>query len=253
MDAAMSVNEKTTGATNEKAREEAAAVEGATTEPKDAHPHASKSGQAHTSFLLIRHAESAANEGGYFGGQSDSVLTAKGVAQARALCAWLATEQIDVVYSSDLSRARDTVRELAAQRGLALTELTELRERSMGEFTGRSFEWVKKNEPALWRGLRERDPDAKPPGGESHREMAKRAASVLATLGARHRGQSIAVGTHGAFMNHLARVLLGVGDPEAARFYLTTDNASVTRIDLMHEAGGDVARLVWANRSVPAT
>lgn len=231
----------------EATRDEAAAIEGATTEPTPAHGRDGRPGQAHTTFLLIRHAESEANAGGYFGGQSDSPLTERGVQQAQALCDALAAMHIDAVYSSDLRRARETVAPLASKRGLELVEVPALRERSMGDFTGRSFEWMKQQQPELWRKLRARDPDARAPGGDSHRDLYERAVTLTDALRAKHRGQTVAMGTHGGLLHHLARALLGAHDL-GLRFYFTADNASVTRIDLMDEGYGEIARLTYANR-----
>ena len=141
---------------------------------------------------------------------------------------------------------------LAELRGLPLVETRALRERSMGEFTGRSFEWVKSHHPELWRAMKEREPDAKPPGGESHRELSLRAEALVRGLREKHAGQTVALGTHGGLLHHLARALLGVTELEA-RFYFTSDNASVTRVDLLREGDGEVARLAYANRVLEAS
>jgi probable phosphoglycerate mutase len=205
-----------------------------------------------TTFLLIRHAESAANAGNYFGSQSDSQLTEIGRAQARRLTAALAAASIDAVYASDLSRARDTVAAIAAARGLALTETPLLRERDMGAFTGLSFDDARARYPAIWARILARDPHVAPPDGESHHDLAARVATFLDGLAARHRGQVVAIGSHGGTIQHLARQLLGVTDL-GIPLWIQSSNASTTRIDVYEPVPGVwAARLAYANRILPA-
>jgi probable phosphoglycerate mutase len=204
-----------------------------------------------TTFLLVRHAESAANAGAYFGSQSDSPLSALGVVQARALAEALAGAAIDAVYSSDLSRARDTVAAIAAARGLAVHETPLLRERHMGELTGQSFDDVRSRYPEVWVRLAARDPHVVPPGGESQHDLAARVARFLDGLPARHRGQVVLIGSHGGTIHHLVRQLIGIHDLSVP-FWLAVENASVTRVDLTEPAPGVLApRLTYVNRVLP--
>ncbi|MFM8973933.1 MAG: histidine phosphatase family protein [Actinomycetota bacterium] len=68
-------------------------------------------------ILWIRHAEPERIESGS-GVPADPALTAAGRAQAERLAAWLAGEQIDVVYASPQRRARETAAPIAAAHGL---------------------------------------------------------------------------------------------------------------------------------------
>lgn len=201
-------------------------------------------------FLVIRHAESEANAGGYFASQSDSGLTELGQRQAAALAAALRNAPIHAVYSSDLSRARLTVAPIAAARGLAVVETPVLRERAMGEFTGMTFEDARDRYPEVWTKLVARDPYVAPPGGESHADLAARVRPFLRELVTRHTGQNVVLGSHGGTIHHLVRQLIGVHDLDLG-FWLAVDNASVTRVDLTEPAPGVVtARLAYVNRVV---
>jgi len=203
-----------------------------------------------TSFLLVRHAESEANAGAYFGSQSDSKLSERGLRQVSALTRALQGVPVEAIYCSDLSRAQDTVAPLAAARGLTLVSTPRLRERDMGSFTGLSFEEAKNRYPEMWRELVARTPDAAPPGGESHVALFDRVASVIDELFARHRGGTILIGSHGVAINHMLRKLMGVHD-HALPLWFAVDNASVSRIDL-HQRGDAIApRLTYANRVAP--
>lgn len=204
-----------------------------------------------TTFLLIRHAESEANAGGYFGSQSDSPLTEKGQAQARALAHATAGLTIDVVLSSDLRRARDTVAPLAEARGLAVRTTPVLRERSMGLLTGQSFAHVAQVHPELWLAMQRRDPYVRPPEGESIVDLTARVAPLCEELLELHRGCVVVLGAHGGTIQVLLRYLLGVRDPQVPLWFIV-GNASVSRVDVVYGPDGSPhARLVYSNRHAP--
>jgi broad specificity phosphatase PhoE len=203
-----------------------------------------------TSFLLVRHAESEANAGAYFGSQSDALLSAKGRQQVAALTRAMRDVSVDAIYSSDLSRAQDTVAPLARERGLPLVTTPRLREREMGALTGLSFEEAKARYPELWRELVARAPHSAPPGGESHVALAQRVAAVLDELLEKHRGQTILIGSHGVAINHMLRHLMGLRDPHLPLWF-SVDNASVSRVDLHRRHDAEAPRLTYANRVAP--
>jgi probable phosphoglycerate mutase len=79
-----------------------------------------------TRIYLIRHAEAEGNIYRRAQGQYDSLVTTNGYLQLEALRARFHGEKIDAVYSSDLFRARETARVLAAPRGLSVRLKPEL-------------------------------------------------------------------------------------------------------------------------------
>lgn len=203
-----------------------------------------------TTILLVRHAESEANAAQMFGSQLDSKLTERGRLQSAALARALASVRIDHVYSSDLSRARDTVRPVAESRGLSLLELAAFRERSVGELMGLSFREARERYPEAWQALVKRDPDARPPGGESLRDLQERVGAALESVLEARRGSVIAIGSHGVAIYAMVRYLLGLRDPRTP-LVLAVNNASVSRVDLIEHEGMVAPRLVYANRVAP--
>jgi broad specificity phosphatase PhoE len=203
-----------------------------------------------TTLLLVRHAESEANASQMFGSQSDSLLTERGRRQSARLAAALAEVRVDHVYSSDLSRARDTVAPIAHSRGLSVIERAAFRERSVGELTGLSFDLAKERYPDAWQILVTRDPDGRPAGGESLRELQARLGEALDAVIDAHRGRAIAIGSHGGAIVVMTRYLLGVRALEVP-LALAVSNASVTRVDLVPAGAGVMPRLVYANRVAP--
>ena len=70
-----------------------------------------------TTLLLVRHGETDWNRDGRWQGGSNTSLNELGREQARSLADQL-DGNIDVVYSSDLSRPRETADIVAARLGL---------------------------------------------------------------------------------------------------------------------------------------
>src|SRR5437870_10210961 len=88
-----------------------------------------------TTLLLVRHGETDWNRDGGWQGGSDTRLNDLGREQARALADEL-DGNIDVVYSSDLARARETADIVAAKLQLEVRVDPRLRERSFGSWEG---------------------------------------------------------------------------------------------------------------------
>jgi broad specificity phosphatase PhoE len=87
-----------------------------------------------TTLLLVRHGETDWNRDGRWQGHSDTHLNDLGREQARRLAREL--RDVDVVYSSDLARAKETAEILAGELGLPVRFDARLRERSFGAWEG---------------------------------------------------------------------------------------------------------------------
>jgi len=130
---------------------------------------------AETRLILIRHGETEWNRAGRIQGyHADSVLTATGREQVRALAARLAREGIDALYSSDAGRTRETAAPIGAAMGLPVVYETALRERNYGVFEGHSFAGVESAFPEEFERFRTRDPHYVPPEGESAAQFRDR-------------------------------------------------------------------------------
>lgn len=85
-------------------------------------------------LLLIRHGRTASNVGRLLDtGHPGAPLDDTGLSQAEALVAALAEEPIEAVFTSDLTRARQTGAPLAAALGVPVRELPGLREIYAGD------------------------------------------------------------------------------------------------------------------------
>lgn len=87
-------------------------------------------------FYFVRHGETVSNSSGTIAGSADVPLTARGRLQAQAAAAQLTMAGITAIYSSALTRARDTAGVIAHALDLPVIVIPELAERNWGELEG---------------------------------------------------------------------------------------------------------------------
>ena len=158
-----------------------------------------------TRILAIRHGQTAWNADSRIQGRTDIELDTKGLWQAERLATALSDESLQAIYSSDLQRARQTAAPVAEHHRLELRIDTGLRERGFGDFEGMSFTQIEQRWPEAAARWRRRDPDFGPGGGEVLRAFRERVVEALERLARAHRGQCIALVTHGGVLDVLYR------------------------------------------------
>ena len=151
-------------------------------------------------FLIVRHGFSLSNKDGTFTGQLDIGLSSEGIMQAQAVCKYLLENyKIDAVYSSDLSRAIDTVKGVADALNFPVITDKGLREFFCGEWEGLTVKKVEELYPediSRWRDKREFD-DVGATGGETRAELRERAINTLVKIARENDGKTVVVATHG--------------------------------------------------------
>ena len=191
---------------------------------------------------VARHGETDWNAEGRLQGHTDVPLNDRGRTQARALAAALGAagvEGVATVVASDLARAKETADIVAAALGLAPPSIDpRLRERGFGVFEGRTKAELAASEPDAWRAWNE-DVRARPPGGESHEDLARRIVDGVVDAVKSHARPSapILIVSHGAAIRALLLAATGLRVPPLG-------NGTVYRL----AADGDALRdplLVW--------
>ncbi len=184
-----------------------------------------------TEILLLRHGQSEGNQHGRFGGHGPTPLTALGRAQAAATARVLAAEGLDAIYVSDLIRAIDTARPIAAATGLELQVTPGLRERSVGVFTGLTFAEAEERYPEAFAALMRRESGVCPPEGETHHQASSRALAVLDEAVTRHPlGRTLLV-SHALTLYLVLLHVLGVEHAtHAHKLFIRTDNCALHRL-----------------------
>ena len=181
-----------------------------------------------THLIVIRHGETAWNRERRLQGQLDIPLNDTGHAQARALAGSLASEPVDAIYSSDLSRAMQTAAPLSETLGVPVQSEPRLRERCYGTLEGMTYAEVAQPRPEDFARWQARVPDYAPPQGESLRAFHERAVEIVLALVRRHPGERIALVAHGGVLDCLYREATGM-TLEAPREHELL-NASVNRL-----------------------
>lgn len=132
-------------------------------------------------ILLARHGETDWNVAlPRFMGTTDIPLNDRGRGQAHALAAEVGG--IAAVWSSPLSRARETADIVAAEHGLEVWVDDRLAESRRGAWEGRPIPEIAAQEPDAWAAWRLGGADFRFPGGESLGEHAARTAEALARV-----------------------------------------------------------------------
>lgn len=147
-------------------------------------------------LLLIRHAESDWNAAGRWQGRGDPGLSPRGRRQARELARRLADEAVGALVTSDLRRARETAEVVGGALGLTPGVDPRLRELDVGDWTGLNRSQIEARAAGALRRFEGGDPDARAGGGESRRELERRARAAAASIAASHSGRRVAVVTH---------------------------------------------------------
>jgi broad specificity phosphatase PhoE len=133
---------------------------------------------------LVRHGESTWNIAGLAQGHNDEAeLTERGLRQAAGAAAQFGYRPVRAIYASDLRRAQQTAAAFAAVLGLPVYADARLRERSLGVLEGAVLTTIGASATGLADGL-VIDPDARPPSGESLRDLYLRAAAFCDDLAA---------------------------------------------------------------------
>lgn len=187
-----------------------------------------------TRVFAIRHGETAWNRDKRIQGQLDVPLNETGRAQAQRLGEVLAGESVDVVYSSDLGRARETAAAAAAALGHPVQLDPGLRERSFGVFQGQTWQEIAERWPDYSERWRRRDPDFGAEGGETLQEFYARSVSAVERVLQRHAGQTVLIVTHGGVLDCLYRAATRL--PLQAPRTWTLGNAAINRL-LFSDAG----------------
>jgi 2,3-bisphosphoglycerate-dependent phosphoglycerate mutase len=182
-------------------------------------------------LILVRHGETAHNAANIVQGQAEGLLSAKGERQAEAASARLKDIGIDAIYSSDLARARETAKVVAARfPELSISEDSRVREQHFGIFEDRPIVDL----------LRQMDAEKRdfatfvPVDGESRTSFRDRVLEFFLELSERHAGETVVLVTHYGVINLLLGSLLKHDNPLSTDWQIA--NGSVTILDVAEDA-----------------
>lgn len=179
------------------------------------------------SLYLVRHGQTAWNLDGRAQGHTDIPLDELGIEQAEQVGQAFEELEVQVVFTSDLQRARRTAEQIACSTGAALRTLSELRERSFGSLEGRPYGDVR-HEIARLAPSHGHDGLAVPVGGgETFYDVWERVKIAVTELQATP-GNKVVV-THGGTCGILLAQLIRAGHASARSFRF--GNTAITHLE----------------------
>lgn len=173
-----------------------------------------------TLICLVRHGVTEWNYDGRAQGRTDIPLSAEGLAQAGAVATRLAQEPWDAIYSSTLTRARQTAAAIAELTGHAVRQDARLVERHMGVTEG--FTLYERRQ--RWPGANLMDLA----GVETDEAMALRAMAALTEIAERHPGQRVICVSHGGLIKAFIDAIPNPAGESPLRF--SVGNTAVARL-----------------------
>jgi broad specificity phosphatase PhoE len=144
-------------------------------------------------YFILRHGEARSNKEEFVSSWPEKVhnpLTEKGVEQVKKIVPKIKRENIDLIFSSDLLRTKQTAEIITKELGLKIDFDKRLREYNMGIFNGKSGEkwldFVAKNDR-----FRER-----PPQGENWADIRERSEEFIKIVEKKYKNKKILIISH---------------------------------------------------------
>jgi broad specificity phosphatase PhoE len=179
-----------------------------------------------TRLILTRHGETDWNAEGRWQGHSDTPLNERGREQAAELAAQL--DSVDVVYASDLARARETAEIAAGRLGVDLHLDARLRERSFGAWEGLTSAEIEERFADAHRRWKSGEgfgaDDAEP-----FDAFAARIHAFLDDVLARHPTDEVLVVAHGGSIRVIHALAMGLDYVRDHRSIPAVDNCALAR------------------------
>jgi len=163
-----------------------------------------------TSVYLIRHGQTAWNKEEIFRGRADIPLNEIGFREAELVGEYLKGKDIHVIYSSPLSRARETARRIAQFFNLKVQPLVGIVDMRFGKWEGRPLKEVQIHDRELYQEWREKPHQVRVPGGESLDEVRVRAMAALEEVIQYHHGKNLVLVSHRVINKVIICGILGI-------------------------------------------
>jgi broad specificity phosphatase PhoE len=181
-----------------------------------------------TLIVLVRHAETDWNTDLRFQGHADTPLNELGRTRIGQVIEALRPWNPEIIFTSDLSRAREMAEGVGAAFGIEVIAREDLRECSYGEWEGKKLEEVRRdhgddldrwhrNESGFPRG-----------GGESLLQMQERVLAAIESIAREHAGRTIVILSHSGPVRGVICRTLDI--PIDQRYRFEVNNASLSAI-----------------------
>lgn len=166
-----------------------------------------------TTLYLIRHGQTDTNiYGGFNGSGSDQELNETGREMAATLGDGFADVHLDAIYASHLKRARQTAEGVRGHRAMEIVTDPDLSEIDFGEWEGFTRKQGLEHDPdAMWTWDHDIVHFRAPNACEDVHFVATRMFRALRRILRAHRGQTVAIVSHGFALRVMFARLLRIG------------------------------------------
>lgn len=195
-----------------------------------------------TRVYLIRHAEAEGNLYRIAQGQDHSTLTNRGQIQARDLACRFKMIPLDRIYSSDLSRARETADALCKGTGSPLYLRTDLREICLGIWEKQAWGNIRRQWPEAFAYFKSDISRWSIAGAERPEDAQRRITQAIHTIVLQNEGKTLAIVSHG-FVILLYLAGLQELNLSCARQIPTGGNTAVSLLEFEENQG----RIIYSN------
>lgn len=182
-----------------------------------------------TELWLLRHGQTDWNLEGRYQGKKDVPMNATGWVQVEQAVKKLDGKKFDVIYSSHLTRARQTANRLAEAFGLGVQLDERLSEISLGVWEGMLFTDIQRLYPQEIKEREANPTHARSPGGETVAEVALRMAEAANEIAQAHPNGTVLAVSHGLALSTLICLANGLSLKDV--FKVRPDNAQPQKIE----------------------
>jgi len=186
-----------------------------------------------TLIFLVRHGECEGNIKGMFRGKTDFPLNKRGLVQAQDLAQELKSFSIKYIYTSPLSRARQTAEAIAQQCGIEVKIEEQFNNIELGSWEGRFKKEIAELYPKEWELWVNNPEELRVEGMETLYDVQKRTKACLDSLVSRYNGETLVVVSHRAVLKPLIAACLNIASPYFWKIHLDTASYSL----LSHKEG----------------
>ena len=123
---------------------------------------------------------------------SPILLTKKGIKDVKAVAKRLKLRNVDIIYSSDTSRARQTAKIVAKEIKVKVVLDSRLRDINLGIYNSKS-----KKEYKHFLSTQKQRFSKRPPQGESWNDVKKRMMNFFKDIDEKHKNKNILIVSHG--------------------------------------------------------
>ena len=188
-----------------------------------------------TEILFIRHGETDCNKKKLYYGHLNPGLNETGIWQLKNTRKKLEklNEKIDIVFSSDLKRCRESLELLEIDKNIKTHFSEKLRELNFGTLEGKTYKEIERNFPRYVKEMQNNWRYFKAESGESLDDLQMRVSKKLNKIKTENQNKKILVVAHaGVIQSLISYYLFGNLD---GYWQFKLDNGSITKMTVMED------------------